>query len=209
MPRPATIRDDQILEAARALFLDRGFAASTADIAARAGVSEGSLFKRFPTKADLFLEAMDMGTIDDLLRFLDRLDPSADISTTIVQVVRRVVDKMRVLMPRMMMLWANVSPEQLTRGTTVPPPVRVLRGLTGWVEREVARGRLACAEPRVLARVLLGSSIHFVFFEMMGLETGGDQAADAFAGRLAETLLDGIRPSAGSAGSAGGQGAPA
>lgn len=194
MARPSTIRDDQILEAARALFLDRGFGVSTADIAARAGVSEGTVFKRFPTKADLFLEAMDMGTIDDFLRFLDQLDPSADIAESIVQVVRRVVEKMRVLMPRMMMLWANVSPEQLVRGASAPPPVRVLRGLTAWVEREVARGRLACAEPRILARMLLGSSIHFVFFEMMGLETGGDAAADAFAGRLAETLLDGVRP---------------
>ena len=209
MPRPATIRDDQILEAARGLFLERGFAVSTADIAARAGVSEGTLFKRFPTKADLFLESMDMGTIDDFLRFLDQLDPAADISATIVQVVRRVVEKMRVLMPRMMMLWANVSPDQLVRGATAPPPVRVLRGLSGWIEREVAGERLACAEPRVLARVLLGSSIHFVFFEMMGLETGGDEAADAFARRLADTLLDGVRPTAGAPGAPGAEGAPA
>lgn len=194
MPRPTTIRDDQILEAARALFLDRGFAVSTADIAARAGVSEGTLFKRFPTKADLFLESMDMGTIDDFLRFLDQLDPGEDVAGAIVQVVRRVVDKMRVLMPRMMMLWANVSPEQLMRGATLPPPIRVLRGMSAWIEREVERGRLACAEPRVLARMLLGSSIHFVFFEMMGLETGGNAAADAFARSLADTLLDGVRP---------------
>jgi len=188
--RPSTIRDDQILEAARALFLDRGFTASTADIAARAGVSEGTIFKRYSSKAELFMEAMNMGTIDDFVRFLEGLDGAERFEVALVQVIRRVVDKMRVLLPRMMMLWANVSPEQLFRGVAHPPPVRVLRALTGWIEREVARGRARAADPRVLARILLGSSIHFVFFETMGFET--DLDADTFAERLAQTLTLGI-----------------
>lgn len=190
MPRPATIRDDQILEAARSLFLDKGFSASTAEIAQRAGVSEGTIFKRFPRKSDLFLEAMDMGTVDDFLRFLDGLDGAEGVGAVMEQVVRRVVDKMRVLLPRMMMLWANVPPEQIRKGTMTPPPVRVLAGLSAWVAREAEAGRLTCDDPRILARILLGSSIHFVFFETMGLEVGAD--ADAFARRLATTLLRGV-----------------
>ena len=58
MPRPVTIQDSAILDAARRVFLVRGYSASTAEIARRAGVSEGSLFKRFRTKTALFLAAI-------------------------------------------------------------------------------------------------------------------------------------------------------
>ena len=58
MPRTRTISDDELLAAARAVFVERGFAASTKEIARRAGVSEALLFQRYPTKAELFFSAM-------------------------------------------------------------------------------------------------------------------------------------------------------
>lgn len=58
MPRPRTISEDELLAAARAVFVERGFAASTKEVARRAGVSEALLFQRYPTKADLFFAAM-------------------------------------------------------------------------------------------------------------------------------------------------------
>src|SRR5436305_3431267 len=61
MARPQSIRDEDILEAARAVFLEGGYQATTAQVAERAGVSEGSLFKRFKSKDDLFRAAMVPG----------------------------------------------------------------------------------------------------------------------------------------------------
>jgi len=43
----------QILDAAVALFAERGFAASTVELAERAGVSKGTVFHHFPGKDDL------------------------------------------------------------------------------------------------------------------------------------------------------------
>ena len=54
MARTARITEERILEAAREVFLAEGFGAQTAKIAQRAGVSEGSIFKRFATKEALF-----------------------------------------------------------------------------------------------------------------------------------------------------------
>jgi len=54
MARPTVIRDETIIDAAREVFLERGFGATTAEVAVRAGVSEGSIFKRFNSKVDLF-----------------------------------------------------------------------------------------------------------------------------------------------------------
>lgn len=48
-------RPGELLDAALALFVEKGFAATKVDeIAARAGVSKGTLFLYFPTKEDLF-----------------------------------------------------------------------------------------------------------------------------------------------------------
>lgn len=58
MPRKKTIRDEDLLNAARDCFVERGFAVSTKEISVRAGVSEGLLFQRYGTKADLFFAAM-------------------------------------------------------------------------------------------------------------------------------------------------------
>ena len=63
MARPTVIRNEAILQAARDVFLERGILATSAEVAQRAGVSEGSLFKRFKTKADLFRAAMGLDEI--------------------------------------------------------------------------------------------------------------------------------------------------
>jgi len=53
--RQKAASQNRILEAARALFRERGYGATTArDIAERAGLSVGSLFQHFPSKADIF-----------------------------------------------------------------------------------------------------------------------------------------------------------
>ncbi len=58
MARTRTIRDEDLLLAARAAFVERGFACPTKEIARRAGVSEGVLFQRYATKEELFFAAM-------------------------------------------------------------------------------------------------------------------------------------------------------
>lgn len=53
MARPVTISDEQIIEAARALVTEHGAMATAQQIAARANVSEGTVFRRFRTKTEL------------------------------------------------------------------------------------------------------------------------------------------------------------
>jgi AcrR family transcriptional regulator len=58
--RKTRILDDKILDAATDEFGQKGFAvASTNIIAECAGVSKGSIFKRYPTKAELFYAAFE------------------------------------------------------------------------------------------------------------------------------------------------------
>jgi len=51
---------ERIVAAAMEVFAERGLDASTADVAARAGVGEATLFRRFPTKDDLITAIIGM-----------------------------------------------------------------------------------------------------------------------------------------------------
>lgn len=51
---------ERIVDAAIEVFAERGYEASTAEIAARAGVGEATLFRRFPTKEDLITAIVAM-----------------------------------------------------------------------------------------------------------------------------------------------------
>lgn len=85
-----------MLSSAAESFATRGFAGSrTAEIAARAGVSESTLFAHFPTKGDLFVA----GTLDVFVRFttemaafLARADVSGDEEGTVVEYVGALYD---------------------------------------------------------------------------------------------------------------------
>ena len=64
MGRRKTVSDADLLAAARGEFVKLGSAASTRDIARRAGVSESVLFQRFTSKAELFFAAMVPPAVD-------------------------------------------------------------------------------------------------------------------------------------------------
>lgn len=64
MPRPRRIDDATLLEAARKVFVEKGPGATTREVAQRAGVSEGVLFQRYKTKADLFFAALAPPAVD-------------------------------------------------------------------------------------------------------------------------------------------------
>jgi AcrR family transcriptional regulator len=80
MPSPSapnrTLRADaarnraRIIEAATEVFAEHGLEASTADIAARAGVGEGTLFRRFESKDDL-IDAIIETRMTELLRSVE------------------------------------------------------------------------------------------------------------------------------------------
>jgi AcrR family transcriptional regulator len=58
MGRRKLVEDDELLAVAREVFVEQGIAASTREIAHRAGISEAVIYQRHPTKAHLFFAAM-------------------------------------------------------------------------------------------------------------------------------------------------------
>lgn len=170
MARPTTISDEQILEAARAVFLEHGLAATTADVAKRAGIAEGSIFKRYATKADLLKAAMKIEL--DALDFLQTLVAARDEDDprdTLFRFGMEAVNFFRRLMPLMMLQFGRGKqpgiPDQLIGPKA--PPLRALKTLATFVERQIKSGRMRKHEPEIVARMLFGSIQSYVFFEIL------------------------------------------
>ena len=196
MARPARITNDQILEAARAVFLEQGYAAPTAEVARRAGVSEGSVFKRFPTKNDLFLAALGTSELPDWLSSLDGRVGQGSPRETCVEVVRQSIDFFRKLLPCAVMMWSSkaTSPLDVLRSAPDPPPRRSVAALTRYLAGERRLGRVRTEDPEVAARLLLAAAHQFVFFEMVGMLPDGGRDANAFAQQAVELLWTGLGP---------------
>ncbi|WP_431969081.1 TetR/AcrR family transcriptional regulator [Nocardia sp. bgisy134] len=97
-PRRADARRNRarILAAAEQVFGDQGFAGSTEEIARRAGVSVGTVFRHFPTKRDL-LAAIVKDLLQGLENEADRLvrdgDPATALFTFFAHLVAEAAEK--------------------------------------------------------------------------------------------------------------------
>ncbi|MEV4537665.1 helix-turn-helix domain-containing protein [Asanoa sp. NPDC049518] len=94
----------RILAAADAVFAERGASASTEEVAARAGVAIGTVFRHFPTKDELLRavlkdllgrlndQAAALGGGDGLFRFLTDLVARAAAKRTVIDLLPISVD---------------------------------------------------------------------------------------------------------------------
>jgi AcrR family transcriptional regulator len=188
MARPPSISNQQILDAARAVFLAHGFTkASTVDIARRAGVSEGSIFNRFATKDDLFCAAMDDAQPPAFT--LDRYVGQGDLRKNLIRITVESVHYLNGLLPKLMLRWSER--QVATKANVCSRPREILRALTAFFKAEKALGRVG-GDPPIIARMFMGSVWNYCFLQTLA----GDKSMSAktFAERLIAGLWQGIAP---------------
>jgi AcrR family transcriptional regulator len=78
---------ERILEAARAVFADRGLDASVGEVAARAGVGTATIFRRFPTKDDLLAAVLE----SELNGLLAQAEKAATLSELMTAMLGRFI----------------------------------------------------------------------------------------------------------------------
>lgn len=187
--RPTTITNAQILAAARALFLEKGIRATTAEVARRAGVAEGSIFKRFKTKEELFSAAMLKDEAPPFIALLEERSAGDDLEKTMLEVGVAAIEFFRTILPSVMMAWSNAGTvPELLRGPN-PPPVRTVRALSAFFASEIRARRIRKTDPEVLARIFLGSIQSYVFFELLGQPLPLERA---YLRRVIRVLWDGV-----------------
>lgn len=199
--RPPVISTERLLEVAREVFLELGIRATTSEVAARAGIAEGTIFHRFKSKEELFRAAMNFDP-DTALALVEALlagGGQGDLRRTLVEFAERFMAFGRVAMPVMMMSWSNPENQMCAERTSERSTryQRVLGALSAFFAAEMQRGRLRRAEPEVMSRMLIGSLHHFCMTELF---MGGPQSKlshQNFAEQVVDVLLaSGVAPSA-------------
>ena len=141
-------RRAQLLDAARELFADKGFeTTTTAEIARRAGMSEGVLFHQFGTKRGLYDQlAEDYGR--DLATFLALNSEAESTEDAIVRGAFEFCEKG----PRRYRLFAITGPKLDEFGTT-PMSVILVAAIEARLERDMAAGTIRRGDTRAMAEI--------------------------------------------------------
>jgi len=195
-------RPGEILAAALDCFAERGFAATRMDdVAARAGVTKGTIYLYFKTKEDLFKALVRR----ELLPNIERLEEMAKVPGPVAVLLERLLDlwathvvPSRVaLIPKLMLAEAGNFPdlakfyldEVINRGRTVLRAV-LRRGVeAGEFRPDIDVDHVAYC---VLAPLV------FTVLWRHSFEPHDDRPMDvtAFARAHLDTLLNGLRPAA-------------
>ena len=203
MPRPVSIQDDVILRAAKEIFLEKGWDATTSEIAAKAGVSHGIIFKRFKTKQALFQTAMqDQSNWGQAIPTLLKSSLGRqDIETTLVELGALFVEKFLVIIPALMMAWSNKQETQNTAESAAANKERATKALqavktiAAYLEAEYKLGRIRDTDFEVVAQAFVGALWHHSFLQVM--LTGGKSGPAKerrYVRRLVKAIWSGIAP---------------
>ncbi len=176
MPRRKTITDDDLLAAARHVFVEKGFGATTREIARRAGISEGILFQRFHTKAELFFAAMVLPPIDLSQMFCGTEPGGQELSgyPLIEKVTFAMIDYFRETLPVLLPLTMHPDFRFEEFASRHPgSPLATLRmQITRFFHAQVAAGKIGAVHPGAAALVVWSIAHSIVFFERLGAHGG-------------------------------------
>jgi AcrR family transcriptional regulator len=172
MSRPVTISDELILDAARDVFLEHGIRGTTAEVASRAGVSEGIVFKRFKTKEALFHAAMQGKAIDTVgwVSTLPARVGKGELKDQLYDIGMACAKLFEGIIPLHMHAYANRRPDDRSSpfgDHAEPPPLTARKRLTSYFEAERKLGRLGDVDADVMSRAFLGSIYNFISLELM------------------------------------------
>jgi AcrR family transcriptional regulator len=186
------ISNERLLEVAREVFLEFGIRATTLEVAARAGIAEGTIFHRFKSKEELFRAAMHFDP-EEALAFVERLPGLAgtgELRAVLVRFAEQFLELGRIAVPVMMLSWSNPEGQLCSErmGERSERFRRVITAITAFFEAEMAAGRLRRRNAEVLARLLLGSLHHFCVSEHVAPGVVGMSAPD-FAREIVDVLL--------------------
>ena len=171
MGRRPKVTREQVLEAARTLFAERGYDATTlAAIAARLGVSPAALLRHARNKEDLFHAAMASGVRQLRLpiEFLADLDGSEDPRRVLRRLGRAFVPFIEARLAEQVARWMRAKAP--ARRLALPfdldvkptPPQRALALVEEYLRRARRAGRMRVPDPRAAALLLLGSLHSYV-----------------------------------------------
>jgi TetR/AcrR family transcriptional regulator len=183
-------RVEPILVAAEAVFAEKGFeGATTAAIAARAGVPKANVHYYFPTKATLYRQVIE----GILTAWLDAavFDETASAAAALSAYIEAKMD-----LARERPLGSRIFAKEVMRGAPVIQDY-LDTTLKSWVEsrsrivrRWIEQGQIRDVDPRTLFYMIWATTQHYADFshQVASLNGGAPLSVEAFAQTKAEIV---------------------
>ncbi|MHA6689632.1 TetR/AcrR family transcriptional regulator [Devosia sp. A449] len=196
--RRAEARPDEVLDAALALFLEQGFAATKVeDVARRAGLSKGSVYLYFPSK-DALLEAIVQRALaplaDDALAQLAHVegDPRGVLSLVIGGLITAMRDPQRIAIPKLILREASQFP-QIAEMYKRQVLDRALPAVTALLQRGMDQGYLRALDAELTVRSIVGPIlVHLLLAEVFAIMPKDGLALERFMQNHLSILFDGL-----------------
>jgi AcrR family transcriptional regulator len=158
MPRPKLVSDEQLMKAARRVFLKDGFKAPVAAVAKELGVTPAALFHRVKSKERLFLQALYPKDPPELQALEGRPAEGGRVQEQLIEILSGLTEYLSHAMPAMFHLHSGGLP--VGRKKYKKPPNVMLRlhiGLAKWLRYAASRGTIRIKNPVIAAEALLGA----------------------------------------------------
>lgn len=172
MGRPPLVSRDEILAAARDVFVKEGLGASIRDVAAVAGISEAAIFKRFSTKAALIVAALapPAPDLETMFAPLDKADLRAGLSATMQNLVTYFRDMLPMTLPVAMQ--PDVGLKAYVEEVGDNPATALNAELAAQLAALVNSGKLKKHQPFAIAGLIVATAHSLALFEIMGIHGG-------------------------------------
>lgn len=192
-------RPGEVLSAALAVFAEKGFAAARVeDIAARAGLSKGTLYLYFSSKDEIFRALVRERLVPNIATFEAHVGaydgPSADLVRSFITVIAgRVAGSELAALPKLIIAEASHFPalRDFYRAEVISRGLGVLAGI---VARGQARGEFRPMDPLNAARLIIAPLLLTALWRQI-FGPGDPEPFDiaAFLRDHADVVLKGLR----------------
>ena len=196
--RRAEARPDEVLDAALALFVEKGFAQTRVeDIAARAGLSKGAVYLYFPSKEAVLEGLMKRAIVpiaDGALGVLENYsgDPRLVIATAMKLVAGRLSDPKIAAIPRLLIREMIHFPDfaQMYREAVLDRIIPVIEKL---IAHGISEGYFRPVDPHLTIRSLVGPLVlHMMMAEIFGITPPGGLEMSRLIDNHLTILFDGL-----------------
>lgn len=173
MGRKKSISDQQLLDAAREVFVEQGIVASTREIARHANISEAVIYQRYATKAELFFAAMAPPALD-LEEILKPIGDAEDVQERLERIASGMLAYFRELMPILLPLMTHPSfdYEDFVKWHPESPMTLLREGLMDYLTHEAEAGRVRPENAGPLGLTLVATMHSLALFEKLGVHGG-------------------------------------
>ena len=193
MGRRKRIEDDALLAIAREVFVERGFAATTREVARRAGISEAAIYQRHPTKTHLFFSAMVPPALD-VEALLAATGDEPGVSERLERIALDLLEYFREVVPVLLPLATHpeFDLEAFAEWHERSPFRRIHGALVEFLEVHRDAGRVGPGDAEPPALALMATLHSLAFLERLGVHGGrfGEEVVRA----IVRSLWRGLAP---------------